>query len=83
MIESLTSHAWAQNAAFCAEWRYWQAKAAAKAADPTDPGLSVLIDRWDGAHETWGSLLELMVKHDPSSIDEAVKWGMQGLFPVS
>ena len=75
--ETLACHAWAENAAYCAEWRYWQAKAEAQAMDPHDAGLVDAIGRWDRSIDCWGALLELMASHDPTAMERAVRWGLE------
>jgi hypothetical protein len=77
MTESLVSHAWAENAAFCAEWRYWQAKAYAQQLDDNSTELVDAIGRWDRSIDCWGVLLELMAKHDPTAMERACSWGLE------
>ena len=75
--ETLACHAWAENAAYCAEWRYWQRKAEALALDDSSTKLQDALGLWDRSIDSWGTLLELMVKHDPSSHQRAVRWGLE------
>lgn len=78
--QSLACHAWAENAAFCAEWRYWLAKAYAMQLDDNSPETVEAVGRWDRSIDCWGTLLDLMAKHDPSAMDRAVRWGLEHRF---
>lgn len=70
-------HSWSENAAYCAEWRYWQAKARALQWPSESPGEPDAIAFWDRSVDCWGALLDLAFAWDASAQERAIKWGLE------
>ena len=70
-------HSWAEGAAYCAEWRYWQAKARALALPDNDPNTVDVVAFWDRSIDAWGTLLDMAFAHDPGAQARAVQWGLE------
>jgi len=78
--KSLACHAWAENAAYCAEWRYWLARAYVRQLEDNSPETVDAVARWDRCIDSWEVLLDLMVDHDPTAMQRAVRWGLEHRF---